>query len=149
MQASHYSLMDLIQPLNLFFLLLLELQVKFVDTQAPTLIDGAVNPTGAVSVVNFKGKTYCFASSCPSCKVPLAKAKVLDPTDETGSNPRVCCDFCSATFNVRTGDRVEDAGGAGFLGGIVKGLMSAQEKVPLQTYDLGEKNGKVLINLPY
>ena len=32
-------------------------QVKFVDTQAPTLIDGAVNPTGAVSVVNFKGKT--------------------------------------------------------------------------------------------
>ena len=115
---------------------------------ADQLIDGAVNPTGAVSVVNFKGNTYCFASSCPSCKVPLAKAKILDPTAETGSDPRVCCDFCSATFNVRTGDRVEDAGGAGFLGGIVKGLMSAQEKVPLATYNLGEKGGKVLINLP-
>eukprot|EP00567_Pseudictyota_dubia_P006555 CAMPEP_0197442224 /NCGR_PEP_ID=MMETSP1175-20131217/8287_1 /TAXON_ID=1003142 /ORGANISM="Triceratium dubium, Strain CCMP147" /LENGTH=180 /DNA_ID=CAMNT_0042972653 /DNA_START=311 /DNA_END=853 /DNA_ORIENTATION=+ len=126
-----------------------ENKVKLVDTMADQLIDGAVNPTGAVSVVNYEGKTYCFASSCSSCKIPLTKAKVLPPNEETGgTDPRVSCDFCSATFNVRTGDRLEDAGGSGILGGLVKGLMSAKEKEDLPTYDLGERDGKVLINLP-
>ena len=126
-----------------------ENQVQFVDTMAEKLQDGAVNPTGAVSVVNYEGKTYCFSSSCPSCKVPLSKAKVFEPNEETdNTDPRLSCDFCKATFNVRTGERVENAGKAGIFGGIVKGLFSAQESVPLPTYDLGEKNGKVLINLP-
>eukprot|EP00566_Odontella_aurita_P026522 CAMPEP_0113552820 /NCGR_PEP_ID=MMETSP0015_2-20120614/15274_1 /TAXON_ID=2838 /ORGANISM="Odontella" /LENGTH=180 /DNA_ID=CAMNT_0000453829 /DNA_START=248 /DNA_END=793 /DNA_ORIENTATION=- /assembly_acc=CAM_ASM_000160 len=126
-----------------------ENKVKFVDTEADQLIDGAVNPTGAVSVVTYEGKTYCFASSCSSCKIPLTKAKVLPPNEETGgSDPRISCDFCSATYNVRTGERVEDVGGSGLLGGLVKGLMSAKDKEALPTYDLGERDGKVLINLP-
>lgn len=126
-----------------------ENKVKFVDTMADQLIDGAVNPTGAVSIINYEGKTYCFASSCSSCKIPLQKAKVLPPNEETGgSDPRISCDLCSATFNVRTGLRVEDSKGAGLLGGIVKGLMNAKDKENLATYDLGERDGKVLINLP-
>ena len=32
--------------------------VKLVDTMADQLINGATNPTGAVSVVNYEGKTY-------------------------------------------------------------------------------------------
>lgn len=125
-------------------------KVKVVETMAPQLIDGATNPAGAVSVVTYEGKTYCTDVSCPSCKIPLTKARILEPNEETGgADPRIACDFCSATFNVRTGERVEDAKGTGFVGGIVKGLMSAnKDQSNLQTYDLGEKDGKVLINLP-
>eukprot|EP00559_Dactyliosolen_fragilissimus_P004626 CAMPEP_0184859198 /NCGR_PEP_ID=MMETSP0580-20130426/4205_1 /TAXON_ID=1118495 /ORGANISM="Dactyliosolen fragilissimus" /LENGTH=211 /DNA_ID=CAMNT_0027355687 /DNA_START=77 /DNA_END=712 /DNA_ORIENTATION=+ len=123
--------------------------VQLVETKAKALMNAATNPNGAVSVVNYEGRTYCFDSSCSSCKIPLTKAKVLPANDETDNvDPRLSCDFCKATFNVRTGERVEDSGSAGLVGGIVKGLFSAQDKVPLTTYDLGEKNGEVLINLP-
>mmetsp|Transcript_14483 Transcript_14483/g.17612 ORF Transcript_14483/g.17612 Transcript_14483/m.17612 type:complete len:219 (-) Transcript_14483:277-933(-) len=126
-----------------------ENEVKLVDTMAEQLMNGATNPTGAVSVVNFEGKTYCFASSCSSCKIPLAKAKVLPPNDETGNTaPRLSCDFCKATYNIRTGERVENAEKSGLIGGVVSGLFGAQDKVALPTYDLGEKSGSVLINLP-
>ena len=123
--------------------------VTLVDTMADPLMNGATNPNGAVSVVNYDGKTYCFSSSCSSCKIPLTKAKVLPANEETDNvHPRLSCDFCKATYNVRTGERVADAGETGLMGGIVKGLFSAQEKAPLPIYDLGEKNGQVLINLP-
>lgn len=127
-------------------------KVLLVDTMAQQLIDGAVNPNGAVGVVKFKGSTHCIASSCPSCRIPLAKAKVLDPTEETGTDPRICCDFCSATFNIRSGQRIADAGGSGLFGGIAKSIMNAQDSrngvLPLETYELGEKKGSVFINLP-
>lgn len=126
-----------------------ENKVKFVDTYADKLTEGATNPTGAVSVVNYEGKTYCFSSSCTSCKVPLTKAQVFPPNEETGNTvPRLSCDFCKATYNIRTGERVENAGKPGLMGGVVSGLFGAQDKVPLPTYDLGEKSGQVLINLP-
>lgn len=126
-----------------------EKQVKVFDTMAQQLMNGATNPTGAVSVLNYEGSVFCFSSSCPSCKFPMIKAKVLPPNEETGGkNPRVSCDFCKATYNAKTGDVLEEAEAAGIMGGLVKGLFSAQDKKPLPTYDLGEKNGKVLINLP-
>ena len=58
--------------------------VQLIDTLVPALIDKQTNPTGAVSVVNFGETTYCFSSNCASCKIPLTKAKVLGPTEETG-----------------------------------------------------------------
>ena len=125
-----------------------ENSVKLVDTHADQLINGATNPTGAVSVVNYSGKTYCFASSCSRCQIPLTKAKVLPPSDETGENPRISCDFCKATYNIRTGERVENAEKPGLIGGVVTGLFSKSDEVPLPIYDLGEKSGQVLINLP-
>jgi len=44
---------------------------------------------------------------------------------------------------------VENAEKAGLAGGIVVNLFSKEsDKKPLPIYDLGEKNGQVLINLP-
>ena len=127
-----------------------ENEVQLVETNAPQLQDARTNPNGAVSVVNYEGKTYCFSSSCSSCKIPLTKAKLYEPNEETdGLYPRLACDFCGATFNVRTGEKVSDVGGKGGLfGGVIKGLMGAKPSDKLPTYDLGEKNGEVLINLP-
>lgn len=123
--------------------------IKLIDTMAEQLINAATNPTGAVSVVNYNGKTYCFSSSCARCQIPLAKAQILEPTAETGGTvPRISCDFCKATFNIRTGERVEDSSKPGLLGGMVTTLFSKTEKIPLKIYDLGEKNGNVMINLP-
>uniref|UniRef100_A0A7S3PWA7 Rieske domain-containing protein n=1 Tax=Chaetoceros debilis TaxID=122233 RepID=A0A7S3PWA7_9STRA len=123
--------------------------VKMVDTMAEKLMNGATNPTGAIAVVNYEGKTYSFASGCACCQIPLAKAKILPPNDETGNGaPRISCDFCKATYNVRTGERLEKAEKPGLLGGIVTGLFSKSDKIPLPIYDLGEKSGQVLINLP-
>lgn len=126
-----------------------ENEVQLVNTKAEKLMDSATNPDGAVSIVNYEGSTYCFSSSCSACKIPLTKAKVFAPNEETqNTTPRLSCDFCKATYNIRSGERVENAEKAGLLGGVVSGLFGAQESVPLPTYDLGEKNGQVLINLP-
>jgi nitrite reductase/ring-hydroxylating ferredoxin subunit len=122
-------------------------KVQLIDTMAQALINGATNPTGAVSVVKYGSNTYCFSSSCPSCKIPLAKAKILEPNDETNGAPRICCDFCSSTYNLKNGAKIAKAESSGLLGGIVSGLMSAQESVPLPVYELGERKGKVVINL--
>lgn len=118
-------------------------EVKLVDTQVPSLINKQTNPTGAVSIVNYDDKTYCFSSSCASCKIPLTKAKVLDPTDETGSDARLQCDFCGATYNLRTGSPVQKEGGK-----LLGFLFSKSEDVPLPVYGLGEQGGKVFINVP-
>lgn len=123
--------------------------VKIVDTYADVLMNGATNPTGAVSVVAYEGKTYCCDISCPTCKIPLTKANVFAPNDETNNvDPRLGCNFCKATFNIRTGERLKNEESTGLMGGIVKGLFSASEKTPLKTYALGEKKDQVLINLP-
>ena len=123
--------------------------IRVVDTMADLLIDGATNPTGAVSILNTGGKTYCFSASCASCKFPLLKAKVLPPSTETGNaHHRLVCDFCKATYNIKTGQRVQDDEARGLMGNIVKNLFSATEKAPLRTFELGEKNGQVFINLP-
>ena len=118
--------------------------VRVIETGVSALIDRGTNPNGAVSIVNRGGRTYCFSSSCASCKIPLTKAKVLGPNDETGGDDaRIQCDFCGATYNLRTGAPVREESGKvlGFLFGGSKGAS-------LPVYGLGEQGGKVFINLP-
>ncbi|KAL9187380.1 hypothetical protein ACHAXT_001483 [Thalassiosira profunda] len=117
--------------------------VNLVDTAVPSLIDKATNPTGAVSVVNYGDKTYCFSSACGSCKIPLTKAKVLEGNDETGDDARLQCDFCGATYNLRNGAPVQKKGGK-----LMGFLFSKSDNVPLPVYGLGEQGGKVFINVP-
>jgi nitrite reductase/ring-hydroxylating ferredoxin subunit len=118
--------------------------VRVIETGVPALIDRGTNPNGAVSIVNRdNGRTYCFSSSCSSCKIPLTKATVLGPNDETnGMDDRIQCDFCGATYNLRTGTPVKEEGGKalGFL-------FSGSKGTPLPVYGLGEQGGKVYINL--
>ena len=117
--------------------------VKVVDTDVPSLINKQTNPTGAVSIVNYEDKTYCFSSSCASCKIPLTKAAVLDGNEDTGDDARLQCDFCGATYNLRTGSPVKKEGGK-----LMGFLFSKSEDVPLPVYGLGEQGGKVFINVP-
>ncbi|KAL3803902.1 hypothetical protein ACHAW5_010672 [Stephanodiscus triporus] len=118
--------------------------VKVVETGVPALIDRGTNPNGAVSIVNYEDRTYCLSSSCASCKIPLTKAKVLGPNDETGgADARVQCDFCGATYNLRTGSPVREEGGK-----VLGFLFSGSKATPLPVYGLGERGGKVFINLP-
>lgn len=121
--------------------------VKLVDTMAPALINGATNPTGAVCVIKYGPSVYCTSVGCASCQIPLNKAEVLGPTDETGTDPRICCSFCRATYNLRTGDRVTTQQGGGLMAGIAQNIFSKQKAGSLPIYALGEKNGQVLINL--
>ena len=122
-------------------------KVSLLDTGAFLLVDKATNPTGAVAVMKYGSQTYCFSSSCPQCKIPMTKAKALPANEETGSAPRVSCDFCKSTFNMQTGAKVESAESTGFLGGIAKAVLSAQDSAPLPVYELGEKNGKILFSM--
>lgn len=123
-------------------------KVGILETGAPALIDKAANPMGAVAVVRYGPNTYCTSISCASCKIPMTKARVLEPLpEETGKDPRIACDFCSATYNLRTGERVTTVPKGGIMGGIVKGLFSAQDENPLPVYELGESKGKVVINV--
>jgi len=124
-----------------------ENQVKLIETGAITLKDANTNPNGAVGVVKYNGKTYCFSAQCSCCKIPMTKAKVLSPNEETNNEPRIECDFCKSTFNIKTGEVLSDASKPGFLGGMVKGVFSATEKTPITTYALGEKNGDIVIAL--
>merc|ERR1712127_1078669 len=117
--------------------------VNLVDTNVPALINKQTNPTGAVSIVNYESKTYCVSSSCASCKIPLTKAKVLDANEETGDDARLQCDFCGATYNLRTGEPVQKEGGK-----LLGFLFNKSDDVPLPVYGLGEQGGKVFINVP-
>lgn len=117
--------------------------VQLVDTQVPALINKQTNPTGAVSIVNYEDKTYCFSSGCASCKIPLTKAKILDPAEDTGDDARIQCDFCGATYNLRNGAPVQKEGGK-----LLGFLFSKSETVELPVYGLGEQGGKVFINVP-
>ena len=118
-------------------------KVNLVETDVPALVDGNTNPRGAVSVVNYEDNTYCFSAACAKCQVPMTKSTVLEPTAETGSDPRLQCDLCGSTYNMKTGDVVENAGGKmlGFIFG-------AMEEKPLPTYALGEQSGKVYLSIP-
>lgn len=119
-------------------------EVNLIETGVPSLIDKGTNPKGAVSIVNHADTTYCVSSSCASCKIPLAKAKILDPNDETdGRDARIQCDFCGATYNLRTGMPVKEEGGK-MLGFLFNGSKGAS----LPVYGLGEQGGKVFINVP-
>jgi nitrite reductase/ring-hydroxylating ferredoxin subunit len=122
-------------------------QVKLIETMAAVLVDRNTNPGGAVAVMKYGPETFCFSSSCPTCKIPLTKAKGVAPNEESMNSPRIVCDFCKATFNLKTGKKVTSEGSSGFFGSIAKTLLSASDTRPLPIYSLGEKNGKILISL--
>ena len=125
-------------------------KVTLIDTNVPKLKDGLTNPTGAVSVAKQNGETFCFSSSCPSCKIPLTKAKILGPTSSRAS-PAVACDFCKSAYDLKTGKKIEvspEEAGGGMFAGLAQGLFKAQgNNDPLKMYQLGEKGGKLLISL--
>jgi nitrite reductase/ring-hydroxylating ferredoxin subunit len=129
----------------------IEDKVQLIDTNLFTLKNSQTNPTGAVSVLKHREKTYCFSVNCPSCKIPLTKATVLPAVVSNNNNrktgPRLVCDFCKAEFDLSTGETLESTMQTGFLGGIAKKIFASQDHGPLKLYKLGEKGGKLLISL--
>lgn len=128
-------------------------QLTFLDTQLPALTNAATNPTGAVAVVKHGSQTYCFASSCPSCKIPLAKARVAERRSSNAPDRTevvLSCDFCKAAYDLSSGARVAELQSSGGLfSGVVSNLLKAnpQSAGPLRTYKLGQVGGKLVIAL--
>jgi len=118
-------------------------KVAVIDTNLPTMKNAQTNPTGAVSVVKYNGQTYCFAVNCPSCKIPMTKAQCI----KGESGPSIVCDFCKATYDLKSGAKQKSTAPKGILGGIANSIFSSQSSGPLPIYKLGEKNGKLLIAL--
>jgi nitrite reductase/ring-hydroxylating ferredoxin subunit len=78
----------------------------------------------------------------------MTKAKVLPPNDETDNkSPRLTCDLCKSTYNLKTGQKLEASETAGFLGGIAKTVLNSQDSGDMDTYQLGEKNGKIMFTM--
>jgi len=123
-----------------------ENKVVFFDTNLPTLKAQATNPTGAVSVTKFKEQTYCFSHACPSCKIPLTKAKASVSSD---GSPIIRCDFCKSSYNLQTGEKMESEDTGGFFGGVIKSVFAANADSagPLRLFKLGENSkGKLMID---
>ena len=118
--------------------------IGLLDTNLPTMKNSATNPTGAVAVAKFEDETFCFGSSCPSCKIPMTKANVL-PATENSNGPRVSCSFCKSTYSLKTGAKLEAAEQGGMFSGVIKSVFAAQESGPLPVYKLGERNGKLVV----
>lgn len=124
-----------------------ENRVSLLETNLVTLKNGQTNPTGAVSVIRYQTKVYCFSVNCPSCQVPLTKAQCRPANDESNGQPRLVCDLCKASFNVQTGEKLtSQKDNVGLLGTVVRSLFAASASGPLSTYRLGERNGKLLIS---
>ena len=122
-------------------------KVALLETQALPLVDRNTNPMGAVSVLKYGPETFCFSVQCPSCKIPLTKAKALSPNEETGGKaPRISCDFCKSTYSLKTGEKLSAQEGGGILGSLVKNVMAANNDsdAPLPVYKLGEKDNRIL-----
>jgi nitrite reductase/ring-hydroxylating ferredoxin subunit len=77
----------------------------------------------------------------------MTKAYPLPPNEETNKAPRVVCDLCQSTYNLRTGAKVTSQQPKGIFGGIAKAVLGSQESGPLSIYQLGEKNGKVMFSM--
>merc|ERR1719225_2510066 len=104
----------------------------------PQLIVPRTNPSGAVCMLKHEKKNYCFSVSCTSCQIPLLNANILPPNEETENTyPRLKCSFCSATYNLKTGEpcSTESSGG---LGGVIKNIFAAKDRSALPIYDLSE-----------
>lgn len=123
-------------------------EIKLIETGAFLLVNKQTNPGGAAATVKYGGETYCFDANCPQCKIPLSKSKILPPNEETNNKaPRISCDLCKSTYNVKTGEKLEAAEPAGFLGGIAKSVLGSQDGGDLDTYQLGEKNGRIMFTM--
>ena len=125
-------------------------KVELFDTNLITLKDSLTNPTGAVSVLRHKGEIFCFSSSCPSCKIPMSGAKVL-PITSSRPSPLIACTFCKSAYNLKSGRKTDvsaDEIGGGMFAGFTKSLFKASgNNDPLRIFQLGEKDGNILINL--
>merc|ERR1712176_102056 len=121
-------------------------KVKLFETMANPFMNAQTNPNGAIAVVKYGKATYCMGVNCSACQIPLNKAEILEPNEETDKDPRLACTFCRATFNLKTGERVNSAESGGLMGGIMSGLFSKSDEKPQPVYALGEKNGQVYIN---
>jgi len=126
-------------------------KVLLLETNAFLLKNAQTNPNGAVSVLKYEGETYCFDANCPNCKIPMTKAKALPPneeTEQTNNAPRVACDFCQSTYNLKSGEKLESQQGGGLFGGIAKAVLGANKDAgTLQIYQLGEKNDKIMFSM--
>jgi nitrite reductase/ring-hydroxylating ferredoxin subunit len=125
-------------------------KVELFNTNLQTLKDSLTNPTGAVSVLRHKEEIYCFGSTCPSCKIPMSGAKVL-PVTASRPTPLIACTFCKSTYDLKSGQKIDvsaDEIGGGMFAGLTKTLFKASGNAdPLKIYQLGEKDGSILINL--
>lgn len=125
-------------------------KVQLIDTMADSLMDSLTNPTGAVSIAKYSGDIYCFSSSCPSCKIPMSGAKVL-PVTPSRSAPLIACTFCKNAYDLKSGKKTEvspEEAGGGLFAGLAKSIFkSTGNGDPLPRYQLGEKDGKLLINV--
>ena len=93
----------------------------------------------------FKPHHYRFPSTI---QIPLTKSKILAPNEETKNKaPRISCDLCKYTYNLRTGEQLEESEATGFFGGIAKSVLGSQEGGDLPTYQLGEKNGRIMFTM--
>jgi len=120
-------------------------KIVLIETGAFLLVNKQTNPKGAVSAMKYGGQTYCFEANCPQCKIPMSKAKSYPPNEETNNKvPRVACDLCKSTYNMKTGEKLKAEESTGLFGGIAKSVLGSQESDPLSTYQLGEKNGKIM-----
>lgn len=126
-------------------------KVELFDTQVDALVDSLTNPTGAVSILKHAGDTYCFSSSCPSCKIPMSGAKVLPATSSTRPSPLIACSFCKSAYDLKSGLKTEvstEEVGGGLFAGLAKNIFKASSNNdPLPIYRLGEKDGKLLISI--
>ena len=78
----------------------------------------------------------------------MTKAYPLPPNEETNNEaPRVACDFCQSTYNLKTGEKVASQETKGIFGGLAKAVLGSQESGPMKVYQLGEKNGKVMFSM--
>lgn len=123
-------------------------KVTLIETGAFLLVNKQTNPGGAAATVKYGEEIFCFEANCPQCKIPMLKAKVLPPNEETNNeSPRVTCDLCKSTYNLKTGEKLETTESTGFFGGIAKSVLGAQDEGNMDTYRLGEKNGKIMFNM--
>ena len=122
--------------------------IAVIDTELQSLKNGQTNPTGAVCVGTHNSQTYSFQVNCPSCQIPLTKAKIVDAND----SDILVCDFCKSSFDLKdNGKQLEESveSNPGLFGSLAKNLFSAnKEKTDLKMYNLGDKNGKLVLGFP-
>lgn len=78
----------------------------------------------------------------------MTKAYGLPPNEETNNSaPRVACEFCQSTYNLKTGEKLKSQETKGIFGGLAKAVLGSQESGPMPIYQLGEKNGKIMFSM--
>ncbi|GMI25890.1 hypothetical protein TeGR_g948 [Tetraparma gracilis] len=122
--------------------------VALLETMAPPLINAGTNPNGAIAVARFAGKLFAFQSGCETCQFPFKKAKLLPAAEDSGEDPRLACDFCGCTYNLRTGAPLKDAGVSGNVMGKMVRSTNTKGRSGVRVFELAEDDkGRVLLKL--